>query len=153
MPNVAPFLPDRGVAHGMCGGTELYSQRVCFEGLRLASVKWDKKSVLSSQTPNSGSINPRHSHIIKINLRVLQPDHNISFILIMHHALALTPKPCPKSYEQLEDQGSGQAALNLILGLYQVTNTSKREKCAVFCSLTSGHHSSELIFLEKLSCD
>lgn len=43
MPNVAPFLPDRGVAHGMCGGTELYSQRVCFEGLRLASVKWDKK--------------------------------------------------------------------------------------------------------------
>lgn len=121
MPNAALFHAwQRSVAHGLCSSTELYSQKVYFRGLRLTSVKWGGKTVFCwVHKHQRGSRNPRHSQVIKINMRVLQTDHNISFILIMHHALALTPKTPPKSYVQLEDQGSGQAALTLMLTLYQ----------------------------------
>lgn len=48
---------------------------------------------------------------------MLQTDHNTLFILIMHHALALSLKNCPKLHVQLEDHVSRQAALDQILSL------------------------------------
>lgn len=41
MQNAALFMPDRGVWHGDC----VVALKVYFRGLRLTSVKWDRKTV------------------------------------------------------------------------------------------------------------
>lgn len=53
MQNAAFFMDDRGVWHMDCVvALSFIPRKVCFKGLRLTSVKWDKKTVLlSSQTP------------------------------------------------------------------------------------------------------